>query len=87
MHGANMKILYYILLFLTVVIHSFNFYTAKKLRSYFRGLGVQHSNDKMLGINEERFYRNLSLKDTSYIIMHYFLMADFLAVSVDTDCM
>jgi hypothetical protein len=41
----------------------------------------------MLGINEERIYRNVSLKDTPCIIMHYFLIAEFVAVSVDTDSM
>jgi hypothetical protein len=41
----------------------------------------------MLGVNEERIYRNFSLKDTPCIIMHYFLIAVFMAVSVDTDSM
>jgi hypothetical protein len=41
----------------------------------------------MLDINDERIYRNLSLKDTSCIIMHYFLIAEFVAVSVVTDFM
>jgi hypothetical protein len=41
----------------------------------------------MLGVNEERIYRNVSLKDTPCIIIHYFLIAEFVAVSVDTDSM